>query len=335
MLQVKEINNINANQIINDKTCWIRMIEVTLTSRITNQKLVFNNFDPKHQFNIDINGVKEVATNKDNGTLTITNLEYDTLMQIVLCEFYDIEIKVGYKSAGNLQTVVKAEVSFITQKIHSKHDVDTYITFASPMVAKFSQSRLNFSLNSGINIYGALNYICQLSGIGKNANIDQTLKLNFLKNVYQNYNTAATVFDDINKISGNYMISVDGSEDGSVINILNIANTKRIKVDPNHMNISKGNPTVSSDGLKISLLPTRNYCPGEVLVIDNGLLDVSIQNASSVTSTFNTNYLDQNGQYMIIRVDYHFQNRGPAFEYNIQARALDIIKKMQISGGNS
>lgn len=330
----KTVNNINSNQINKDKRCWIRQIQVTLTSKKTKQKMVFDNTDSKRSYNMDIQGVKKVSPREDNGVLTISNLEYDIMMKIVLLEYYDIEIKAGYKSIGDLQTIVKGEVSFISQKIHSKHDVDTYITYASPFVARYSQKRMNFNINSGFNVYGAMNYICQMSGIGKRVNIDPTLKLKFLNEVYTNYDTTTTVLDDLNKQTSNFLLTADGSTDGSIFNIINPARARKILVDPNHIAIGKGNPTVTSDGLRITLFPTRNYCPGDILCIDNGLIDVSIQNASAVMNTFNTNFLDQSGQYMILQIDYHFQNRGPAFEFNIQARMMDYIRNLYSSGGN-
>lgn len=330
------INDINAGSIVNNKKCWIRYIKVVLTSRKVKRSMVFDNFTPKKMFNISIKGSKYVATNKDNGTVTITNLEYDTMMQIILDEYYDIEIYAGYKSLLNnddysLPRFFKGQVSFINQKIHSRHDQDTYIHFASELVARYSQSRMNFSFNSGFNIYGAMNYMCQLSGIGNRANISPKLKLAFLKRMYTNYSTNQTVFDNLAEIGGNYMINTDGSEDGSVINITDLSNKRKITIDPDTINLQKGNPTITSSGLKLSLLPTMNFRPGDIIKIDNGLIDSSITNSEQVKETFNTNFLDQNGEYMILQVDGAFQNRGKTFELNITARAMHIIQNMQLS----
>ena len=322
----KEINSL-PNAADFSKKCWMRQIEVILTSRKCNKAMKFST-DDKYQFNMDIMGTKNLALNKDKGTLTIYNLEYDKMMETILLEYFIIEIKIGYKSTGNLMTIFKGEVSYISQKIHSHHDVETYITFASTIVARYSQSRMNFNLNSGVNIYSALNYICKLSGIGNKARINPNLKKEILTKIYTNYNTASTVFDNLTSTSGEYYLSTDYSE-GNVINCTTINDKRKIKVDPNTINITRGNPTVTSAGLKITLLPTFNFMPGDILIIDNSILNVSIRDAESVTSTFNTNYLDQNGMYMIISIEFHFQNRGDAFELNITARALDIIKKIQ------
>ena len=251
---MKEINDINANIILNNKRCWIRYIKVVLTSNLVKKQMVFDNFTPKKMFNISITGSKYVASNKDIGTVIITNLEYDTMMQIILDEYYDIEIYAGYKSLLNnlddysLPCFFKGKVAFINQKIHSRHDQDTYIHFASALVAQYSQSRMNFSFNSGFNIYGAMNYMCQLSGIGKRANISPKLKLKFFDKVYHNYGTNQTVFDNLTEIGGDYMINTDGSEDGSVVNVTDLSNKKIYTIDPDTINITKGNPTITSSG---------------------------------------------------------------------------------------
>ena len=314
--------NLNKN-----KLCWMRNIEVVLTSRKTKQSMIFKTTG-RDSYNIDIVGTKYLALNKDKGTLTISNLEYDKMMEIILLEYYIIEIKAGYVSIGDLPTIFKGEVSFISQKIHSHHDVDTYITFASSLVARYSQSRMNFNFNSGVNIYAALNYICKISGIGRNVKIDPQLRKLFLQNVYNNYANASTVFDNMTSTSGSYTLSCDESE-GNVIDCTTIYDKRKITIDPNTINIANGNPTVTSAGLSISLLPTFNFMPGDILVIDNAILNTSIRDADSVYKEFNTNYLDQNGEYMIIEINFRFQNRGAVFTMDITARALDIIKKIQ------
>lgn len=309
------------------RKCWMRAIEVDLISKKTGKVMRFSTDDP-NQFTIDIVGYKCLSLLKDKGTVSIWNLEYDKLMQIILQEYYTIVIKAGYKSLGTLNTIFKGEVSFITQKIHSKHDVETYINFASSVVAKWSQSRMNFSINSGVNIYAALSYVFKLNGMGRNVNIDPALQKSVLQNVYSAYSTTNTVIDYLAVTGGNYNISGDESE-GNVVNVTSLENKRRIKIDPNTISITKGNPTISSNGLKMTLIPTFNFMPGDIIIMDNSLIDASIRDADAVTSTFHTNYIDQNGMYMIRNIDFHFQNRGDTFELNITAWPLSYIDKIQ------
>lgn len=329
---IDRVQQIKNNLINKDphRMCWMRAIEVTLTSQKTGRKMVFST-DNQNQFTMDITGYKRLALLEDKGTLSIWNLEYDKIMQIILQQYYTIEIKVGYKSLGTLNTIFKGEVSFITQKIHSKHDVETYINFASTTVAKYSQSRMNYNFNAGYNIYGALNYAFHINGIGSNVKISPELKKEFLDNVYSNYTTLDTVVDYLALTGGNYDISSDSSE-GNVINVTTINDKRRIKIDPDTINITRGNPTVNSNGLNITLLPTINFMPGDILQIDNSIADVAIRDADAVYNTFNSNYLDQNGEYMIREIQFHFQNRGDAFEYNIRAWPIRYIDQIQMGG---
>lgn len=322
----------DAIEINKEKICWMRQINVILTSRKVRRSMSFNNFDPRSQFTMDLAGQKKVSLNEDKGTFTIYNLEYDKISEILINEYFTIEIQAGYQSMGTLPTIFKGEISYISQKIHSAHDTETYFCYASTLVARYSQSRINFNLNSSINIYSALNYVCKLSGIrSENYRISPELKKELLQNIYNNYGTCATVFDNLTSTSGNYDLSVDSS-DGLLIDVTTINEKRKIKIDPNIINITSGNPTVTSAGLQMSVLPVMNFKPGDILILDNSLINVSIKDAESVKDTFNTNYLDQNGMYMIIEIHYHLQNRGSAFDFDIQARALDIIKKMQVNG---
>lgn len=327
-------NQIDSDQYNKEKFCWMRHIEFTLTSRKTKMAKRFSTDDPEHQYTMDIKGSKYTALTKDKGTISIWNLEYDQIVEIVTYEYYDIEIKAGYKSTGNIPTIFKGEVSYISQAIHSKHDVETYICYASTTVARFSQSRMNFNLNAGYNLYGALNYICGISGIGGKVRISPELKKDFLTEVYNNYGTVATVFDNITSISGNYTINTDESE-GNVISTFTLNDKRLIVIDPNTILISKGNPTVTSAGLQMTVFPTFNFMPGDIIQIDNSYVNTAVTSAESAYNTFNTNYLDQNGQYMIIDINYHFQNRGPTFEINLKGRAVDIIRNIQGANSNT
>ena len=76
------------------------------------------------------------------------------------------------------------------------------------------------------------------------------------------------------------------------------------------------------------MLPTFCFKPGDIIIIDNAILDVSISDPNSVASTFKTNYLDRNGAYMIMELEYNFTNRNTTFEINIRARALSIISNI-------
>ena len=320
---------------------WMRHIEVRLSSKINRRQLIFNNLDPnKNNIDIQINGTKYIGTSKDCGTVAISNLEYDTILKIINEEYYSIEILVGYQSFGNLETYFKGQVSFINQKIHAQHDTTTYITYASNLVAAWSQGRMNFQINSGINLYSALGYICNLTGI-KERNISPELKSIVLQKAMQSYSSPVSAIDYLSKNSNKIIVNEDQSFTNAVINMTHIEKARRVQLNPNSILISKGNPTLTSAGLKMTLLPTFNFCPGDIIYMRdneghkwglNSLIDTSINNPESVKTTFNTNYLDPNGEYMIMEIDYSFASRSNNFELNITARQLSYLKNIQLGG---
>lgn len=341
--------------IVNDteqKNLWMRKIQIILSSKEPNINgkyyqliigdsdvsiendlgpMIAGNYNPSgNNFNIKISGSKYLATLKDKGTISIWNLEYDTIALIMAAELYRIEIKIGYDSLSSMITIAKGEISYISQKIHNKHDIETYISFASEYVARFSQNRINFNINSGVNLYSMLNYLFFEHG-GATPILSSNLKSIVLDNVYNNYGKPATIINSvIDNLNGEYQISTDGSLDGNVISVTNLSEKRLIKINPNQISIANGNPTVTSNGLQISIFPTFNFVPGDVLQIDNSLIDISsgTNTAESITSTFNQNYLDANGCYMIQQIDYIFENRGNTFILNIKARALSLFQSI-------
>lgn len=315
---------INLNNIKN--MCWMRQIEIRLYSKIVNQKVVLGGTSDT-QLNISIKGNKYLSALKDNGVITISNLTYAEITKLILGQFYKIEIWAGYRTTG-MQCFFKGSVSFISDKIVARRDNETYILFASDMVAAYSQKRMNLTLNSGINLYAAFRYICLTTGIDSNQ-LPDSLKQEFLREVTQNYGTAATLVDQIAQNTGSFSIDTDNSIDGGgVVNCSDLSDKRQIKINPNTINFTKGNPTLDKDGLKICLLPTFCFKPGDIIIIDNSIIDVSISDPNQVASTFKSNYLDKNGAYMIIELDYNLENRGPTFEINVKARSLDIIKNI-------
>lgn len=323
--------------------CWMRLLRIELTSKLNPRNvMVFGNTFgqtkrtyqhglPSPTINdaltIKVDGTKYPATNKDKGVITIINLSYDTIVKIKLGMYYKIKILCGYQSWNKEPfPIFEGEISHMSQKIYSAHDTETYIQFASSLVASYSQNRMNFTLNSGINLYAAMNYMLNANG-ARNVHIDPELKKSFINEVKHYYGTASTILDSAKLANcGSYDISTDGV-DGNVIDITTIKGKRVIKIDNKSIPIGSGNPTVSSEGLAITLLPLMNLKVGDVLEIDNALLDISI-NSADVTSTFNANYMDTNGRYMIYELRFTLENRGNSFQYNIKARALDIIKNL-------
>lgn len=343
-------------------TLWNRKIQIIFSSKTANkngkglrliigdndgptdkdyQELQLGDYANKHNppgtnFDIRVSGTKYLALTKDKGVIEINNLEYDTVALIMNAQLFKIEIKIGYGSLNNLFTIAKGEVSYISQKIHSHHDTTTYITYASEFVAAWSQSRINFSVNSGINLYSLINYLfIENGGTEVKTDLDVALKYNTLQNVYNEWDNSANIIDKALATQGTtYQLSSDSSLSGNVISCTSLGEKRVINLQESQIMIMNGNPTVTSQGLKIKLIPSFNFVPGDILIIDNAMIDVSggMNNPDSVTNTFNVNYMDTNGQYMIQEINYVFENRGSNFYLDVTARAVSLFEN--ISGAS-
>ena len=323
--------NTYSNVTQSNNLCWMRQIEVRLYSNLTNKKIVFGG-DQTNQLNIVVKGNKYLSALKDNGSVTISNLTYAQIVELIIGQYYYIEIWAGYRSQKELKCFFKGAVSYISDKIQARRDNTCYILFASKMVASYSQQRMNLSLNSGINLYAAFNYICLMNGIDR-SHLPDSLKTQFLQEVTQNYGTPATLAEQLAANTNTFSIDTDESIDGcGVVNCTDLSDKRYIKINKDSINFTKGNPTLDKEGLHITLLPTFCFKPGDIIIIDNAILDVSISDPNSVASTFKSNYLDKNGAYMIIELDYTLANREKTFEINIRARSLNIIAN--ITGAN-
>ncbi len=307
---------------------WMRRVKLIFKSKTNNTEIVVGD-NSSDNLNISIEGSKSPACVSDKGVITIYNLNYNIINQIIIGKYYILDIWVGYrglKGEGTMFNIYSGEVTYISQKIQSHKDYVCYIAYGSKTLAAYSQNRINFGLNSSINVYSAVDQVLRKTGMDMNyVNIDDELKNRVLREFEYAYGTASTILDSstLNQ-SGDYVISSDGT-DGCLIDVTTVSGKRRIPITRDM--IMNGNPTVSSAGLQINLLPVMNFKVGDILQIDNGYVDISTSQAD-VKSVFNPNYMDTNGEYMIINLNYTFQNRGNSFGYSIKARALDIIAKV-------
>ena len=317
------------------KLCWMRDIQIKLSSqKFPKLKPIVFGANDGNNLNITVTGMKKISALQDGGTIAISNLTYADIGRIIMGEYYQVEILAGYKSQGQTPfCVFKGYVAFISDKLQARRDNTCYILFASELVAKWSQHRINFNTNSGINIYAAMNYLTKTLGISE-SHLSDDLRYHYLKEVESSYNTPANLIDSICNNDNELMVSTDQSLAGNgLFTFTDLTNKRFIRINPNSINMSGGNPTLDKNGLKISLLPTFNFVPGDIIKIDNGILDISESDLNGAQSNFKSNYLDSNGCYVIMQIDYTFENRGPKFQFDITARALDFIKN--IVGGKT
>lgn len=308
--------------------CWIRQLKVVLTSQKNKNKIIIGD-EENNNLTMKINIYKYMSTLKDNATIKITNLSYDIILQIMSGQYYDIEVWAGYKNYNkndNLVRIFNGGVIYISNGFERDKDNTIIITCGSKLVARYGQKRMNLTLNSGINLYAALKYICLKNGI-RNSAISKQLKRDII-NYNQTINkTAGTYFQDLANTDTSLIINSDSSDSGSPI--MSIFNAKRsnnrvFQLDSTLINLNGGYPTMDENGLKFSMLPTFNLNCGDVIQLDNSL--ISFGNGSNYTETIKKGYLiDKEGYYMVTEIVYDLENRGNTFNVDINCKSRSLI----------
>jgi len=321
MPEIDVVNNIT-------NKAWIRDIQVIFTSTASKKQI---SFGENNSLAISIDGTKYLSATKDSFTVKISNLTYVELIQLIQGKFYGIEIKAGYKSNG-AQTIFKGSVIYMSYQKQDNTTNTVIVLCGSNLVAAYGQSRMNLSLNSGINMYAALNFICKRAGV-RNANIDTDLKSRIIQ---QSLTTSTTVSNFLEQFcnKNNFIISSDSSttSDASIIFPYR-TNNRVINLDNSKIVLVSGYPKLTSDGLTLTTLPTFNFMPMDVIILDNSIIDMSVSSAKS--SNYNVaNFIDSDGKYLIIQIDYSLSNRSDSFNITITAKARSLYSNIsKYTGG--
>lgn len=301
---------------------WMRLLEVHLTSRKLKKKKVYGaNADAN--FAIDINGHKYMSTLKDECIIKIDNLTYTDVITMIQGEYFDVEIKAGYRSQG-VQTIFKGGILYISNSLNADRTNTVIILCASELVARYGQSRLNLSLNSGINLYSAINFVCKRAGI-QNTNISTQFKKKFLQDVANCNDSAASWIDKLTSTNSSYISNSD-SVTSSIVSIFdaNKSSQRIINLKSSFINLAGGYPQLDSNGLRLSIMPTFSFMCGDIIQIDNSIISLPVQNKSDVSKNYGY-YLDKDGQYMIYQASYRLQNRGSAFSFDLTCKSRSLI----------
>ena len=202
---------------------------------------------------------------------------------------------------------------------------------ASKLIAKFGQKRMNLTLNSGINMYAAIDFINKRSGSSA-CNIDEDLKHKIIQET-QSVNGTSASWLDILSSKNNFVINSDSSF-GATFSIFDPyrKDARVINVDPSTIILTAGYPTLTTEGLNICVMPTFNFMCGDTLAIPNAIIDMGITSASDYAKNIGF-YLDTSddngyGRYMIYKIEYSLQNRGPDFSLKILAKSRSLIGKL-------
>lgn len=304
---------------------WIRDLKVILTSTKLRRRLEFGT-NVGTNMSIDIAGFKYMSALKDAFSIHISNLTYNEIVTMISGEFYDVEIYAGYKSSvSNL--IFKGGVLYITTSQDDNMTSTATILCASDIVAKYGQSRMNLSFNSGINLYSAIKFLSLRAGIPE-PNVSTQLKKKFLEEIKNVDDTAGSWLDKLTG-SNDTLITNSDQVTGATFSIFDASksNQRVIKLKRDNIKLVGGYPRLTNDGLTFTIMPTFNFMCGDVIEIDNDLIQMPVLNKSEMTKNYGY-YLDKDGHYMIYQMAYSLQNRGSSYNLKLTCKSRGLISNL-------
>lgn len=305
---------------------WMRVLTVSLSNG--KKKFTYGEqyLNDKHDYNIVVTGFKYMSALKDVCTIQISNLTYSEIVQLIDGKFYQVEVKAGYRTSGSM-TMFKGEVLYISNSLGDNKTHTATILCASSLVAKFGQTRLNLSLNSGVNMYSAIRFLCKRAGI-KDTNISTQYKKLFNKNVDQVNDTVGSWIEKLASNNPSYIVNSD-EINGSFLSMYdaNRSNMRVITLRSDNIILTGGFPRLTKDGLIITMMPTFSFMCGDVIKIDNSLIDIAVTSQSEVRENRGY-YLDKEGLYTIYQIDYNLQNRGPQFSIELTCKSRSLVSNL-------
>ena len=301
----------------------MRVLTISLTNGKQTLSIGGNDEITNYNYDVTVNGSKFMSALKDNCVVTVSNLSYDVIVRIIKTKQYSIEVKCGYKDSS-LITIFKGEVLYISDVLEADRTHTAVIICASSLLAKYGQSRMNITLNSNINLYTAIKYISRRSGINSE-DISKRLKLNILQDSKTGNETAASWLNRLMNENEYLAINTDGTKN-SVFSIFDTRQGPKriIKLNRSFINLDGGYPKLTKDGLSLSIMPTFDFMCGDVIQIDNSLIDISARATNEVKENRGY-YIDKEGYYMIFEIAYTLENHGNTFSVSLNCKSYSRI----------
>lgn len=304
---------------------WIRRLEVTLTSNLLKKKMTFgtNHLNGKDDLSLEIVGHKYMSVLKDECTIKIKNLTMSEVVQIIEGQFYDVEIKVGYR-LSTLFTIFDGGVLYVSNEIDDRKTNTVILLCSNKFVAKYGQSRINLTMNSGINLYSAINFVCKRAGV-PNTNVSTEFKKKFIDSIELTTTSVGTYIDELCKNNQNYIVNGDSSTPGASMTLFDAAKSaNRIIVLRDDNIILQQYPQLDTNGLSLTVMPTFNFTCGDTIRIDNSIINIPVKDKSEISKNYGY-FLDKDGDYVVYQVKYSLQNRGSDFAVQLLCKSKNLI----------
>src|SRR5690606_4765979 len=135
------------------------------------------------------------------------------------------------------------KVLYISQERESRETTIAHVICVSKLVGLY-KSKLNLTLNSGINMYAALDFVLKRGGV-RDSNISEEFKRKFITDITSFKGTPSSILDMFSTNSSSYAVQVDASE-GSIVSIWDMkrTDTRVIEITPESGLLINGYPTL-------------------------------------------------------------------------------------------
>lgn len=304
---------------------WKRVLNVKFTSSKLGKQIVYTS-ELGSGLDISISGTKYISVLKDKCLIQISNLTYKDIATITSGEYTDVEVEAGYSTTGKF-TIFKGSVLFVSNSLNSDRTITVNFICVSEFVGKTASKRINKLFNSGLNFYTIFKELSAYQGI-TSVDISESLKENSLQNATSVSGSISDWLDEILTNNINLIASTD-SASGKILTLFDITKDERpvINIGNSLINLSNGYPRCTSNGLVLNVIPTRNFSCGDIIKIDNSIVDTSVTNESEAL-TLPARYLDVDGEYVVYEVNYTLNNRSDEYTIELSAKSYNLMKQI-------
>lgn len=315
---------------------WGRVLRVVFKSSKRKQVMEFNTEEESNSLILEVTGTKYLSPLKDEFVIDIYNLTYSEILKLIKGEFNEVDIYAGYQSSS-VSRIFSGKVFYISNERESRETNIVHVICVNKLMGLYN-SKMNLTLNSGINMYGAIDFIFRQAGV-KDSNVSERFKRQFTNDIMNVKGTPSSFLEAFTNASTSYAAQVDASN-GATFSLWDLKKSDRrvIEIMSSKGMIINGFPTLTTDGLRFDSLPVFNFMPGDSLLIDNRLIDMTISTLDEATRSNLSIYLDTSrsdgrGQYILYEINYKLSNAKGEFKLTLKSKSTQLLSN--IIGGNT
>lgn len=304
---------------------WMRYLYIEFKNN-NGQSIGVGGYDDS--LSIVVKGTKTLASVGDSASITIYNLPMMTLLKLMQGGYLNnVDIYCGYYNTAKIK-IFSGGVSYLEEGKSDKNTSILTIECANKLISNKLQARNTLSLQSGINMYQAIEEVTQAFGVAGQIEIDECLKEDELKGALSKYSTLREWIEAVISSSSkgrNYAISTSTGI-GKVIGYRKMGSGDTYVINTRDVNLQNF-PTISYDGLKIVVAPIYAMTPGDIISISNVTTQTISVLGQGTDYMGAARYIDKDGLYNIREMNYTLTNRSDDFNMEVLAYSRNTLQQ--------